>query len=259
MATFLFSEIIFGPVNSRRLGKSLGINLLPVSRKVCNFDCIYCECGLSNVVKHIPTDLPSPETVLQALELQLLQMKTNGNLPDTLTYAGNGEPTLHPGFLAIVEGTIALRQRLCPEVKIAVLSNATRLDNPMVRQALAQVDLNILKVDSAFETTRKLLNGSHQVTDNGTLIRQLQGFKSNLFVQTLFLKGQFRGLPVDNTTENEILAWMAMIDEIAPRGVMLYTIERDTPESGLLKVDSRVLSEISKRVSRPGREVLVSL
>lgn len=259
MATFLFSEIIFGPVNSRRLGKSLGINLLPVSRKVCNFDCIYCECGLSNVVKHTPADLPTIEMVLEALEQQLLRMKENGNLPDTITYAGNGEPTLHPDFQTIVEGTIVLRNRLCPEVKIAVLSNATRLDIPMVHQALAQVDLNILKVDSAFEKTRELLNGSHQVVNNSTLVRQLQGFRENLFVQTLFLKGQFRGTPVDNSTEDEITAWLAMLDEITPRGVMLYTIERDTPETGLQKIDPKVLEEISKRVARPGREVLVSL
>lgn len=259
METFLFSDIIFGPVRSRRLGSSLGINLLPVDAKVCNFDCIYCECGWSDFANPRLSGLPSATQVIEALRIRLTSMLANQSLPDTITYAGNGEPTLHPEFARIVDATIQLRNQLCPAVKVAVLSNATRIANPDIRQALTKTDLNILKIDSAIAATRRILNGTESVADNDTLLGNMKEMRANLYIQTMFLKGEFKGIPFDNTTETEVSAWLSLVDAIAPKGVMIYTIERATPADHMLKTEPSVLQSIADRVSQAGREVLISL
>ena len=140
MATFLFNEIIFGPVKSRRLGVSLGINLLPPDRKICNFNCIYCECGWTLKENKGDIRLPSREDVFRALELKLSSMKEKSQTPDVITFAGNGEPTLHPGFPDIIDDTISLRNKYFPEAEIAVLSNSTAIGNPRIREALMKID-----------------------------------------------------------------------------------------------------------------------
>ena len=259
MATFLFDEIIFGPVKSRRLGVSLGINLLPVNRKFCNFDCIYCECGWSADIEKVKSQLPSRGEVFTALGNKLSAMKEKGEKPDVITYAGNGEPTLHPEFHGIIDDSLALRDKYFPTARIAVLSNATTINRPDVKSALLKVDMNILKLDSAFGSTVKVHNQPNKHLDVGELINNLAGFGGNLIIQTLFLRGKFRDALIDNTTEEELSAWLKAIEKIRPSEVMIYTISRDTPVGGeLVKVPAAELAKIARRVEKLGIKTQVS-
>ena len=181
--TALYNDIIFGPVRSRRLGLSLGVNLLPVESKLCSFDCIYCECGW-NSDHPGPRRFNSREEVSRELERVLLQMAEAGELPDVITFAGNGEPTLHPEFDLIIDEVIALRDRLCPKAKVSVLSNATQLHRPRVCEALKRVENNILKLDSAFEKTVRLINlpqGNYSVE---RVVEQMASFEGRMILQT---------------------------------------------------------------------------
>jgi wyosine [tRNA(Phe)-imidazoG37] synthetase (radical SAM superfamily) len=258
MATFLFDQIIFGPVKSRRLGISLGVNLLPTDSKLCSFDCIYCECGWTPKKRERKAVLPTRAEVRQKMEEKLGEMVAGRELPDVITFAGNGEPTLHPEFEGIVGDTIELRNRLAPKARIAVLSNATRLHKPAVVRALMRVDDNIQKLDSAFEETVRLIDCPSPHFKLGAVIENLKRFNGKVIIQTLFLKGEFNGRVVDNTTEPEIAAWLKLLTEIRPSQVMIYTIDRDTPAAGLVKVGIEKLQEIAERVRRTGFEVQVS-
>ena len=200
MATFLFDKIVFGPVRSRRLGVSLGINLLPATRKVCNFNCIYCECGWTSNINIKKEPLPKRKEVYEALELKLTSMKQKHQHPDVITYAGNGEPTLHPEFSGIIDDSISLRDRYFPDAKIAVLSNSTNITKPEIRKALMKVDSNILKLDSAFDLTVKIHNQPRVNVKVDELIEDLKGFNSQLIIQTLFVRGKFQG-KVDHRSE----------------------------------------------------------
>jgi wyosine [tRNA(Phe)-imidazoG37] synthetase (radical SAM superfamily) len=259
MPTFLFDKIVFGPVKSRRLGISLGINLLPATRKICNFNCIYCECGwtMSSDIRNEP--LPSRREVYEALELKLSGMKQKKEKIDVITYAGNGEPTLHPEFPGIIDDSIVLRDKYFPEARIAVLSNSTSISRPEIREALLKVDSNILKLDSAFELTVKIHNQPRVNFKIGELIENLSLFKGKLIVQTLFVKGKFKNRIIDNTTPEEIEAWLEALKNIRPSEVMIYTISRDTPEEGKLeKVPLQELRKIARRVKELGIETQVS-
>lgn len=259
MPTFLFDEIIFGPVKSRRLGVSLGINLLPVNRKVCNFNCIYCECGWTNNNDVKGEKLPSRRAVYEALEAKLESMKEKGKAPDVITYAGNGEPTLHPDFPGIIDDSIELRDKYFPDARIAVLSNATAISRPAIRQALLKVDQNILKLDSAFDETGRIHNQPNMNIRVDELIKNLQQFNGRLIIQTLFLRGTFNGKKIDNTTPEEIGAWLRAIEKIKPEEVMIYTISRDTPEGGdLKKVPIADLRHIATLVNNLGIKTQVS-
>jgi wyosine [tRNA(Phe)-imidazoG37] synthetase (radical SAM superfamily) len=258
MATFLFDKIIFGPVTSRRLGVSLGVNLLPVDRKVCNFNCIYCECGWTRE-DHMKSPLPSREMVRNELRKKLTEMRDGGTLPDVITFAGNGEPTIHPEFSGIIDDTISLRDELCPSASVAVLSNATMINNSEVRSALMKTDRNILKLDSAVEETVRIHNQPGAGFSVAETIEQLKLFRGDVTIQTLFVKGEFEGNFIDNTTPREVAAWLTALREIAPREVMLYTIHRDTPEGGsLVKVPEEELNRIAKMVRRLGIKTEVS-
>jgi wyosine [tRNA(Phe)-imidazoG37] synthetase (radical SAM superfamily) len=259
MATFLFDEIIFGPVKSRRLGVSLGINLLPVNRKFCNFDCIYCECGWSADIEKVKSQLPTRGEVFKALDTKLSAMKESGEKPDVITYAGNGEPTLHPEFHGIIDDSLALRDKYFPAARIAVLSNATTINRPDVKSALLKVDMNILKLDSAFDSTVKVHNQPNKQLDVGELINNLAGFGGNLIIQTLFLRGKVREVLIDNTTEEELTAWLKALEKIKPSEVMIYTISRDTPIGAeLTKVSAGELAKIAARVEELGIKTQVS-
>ncbi len=259
MATFLFDKIVFGPVKSRRLGVSLGINLLPASRKVCNFDCIYCECGWTGNINIEKEPLPSRKEVYKALELKLSLMKQMQQEPDVITYAGNGEPTLHPEFPGIIDDSIQLRNKYFPNAKIAVLSNSTAISKPEIKKALLKVDSNILKLDSAFDLTVKIHNQPRVTVKVDELISNLQGLKGRLIVQTLFLRGKFNGKKIDNTTPQEIEAWLKAIEKIRPSEVMIYTISRDTPGGGeLSKVPLPELKRIASLVNDLGIRTQVS-
>ena len=193
MATFLFDRTIFGPVISRRLGESLGINLLPGNRKICNFNCIYCECGptYSNDISN--SEIPSRAEVRESLQSRLKDIKNNKTHIDTITYAGNGEPTLHPEFPEIVDDTIDLREKYLPDADIAVLSNSTHIDNEKIFNALKKVDLNILKLDSGYESTCKTINCPLYNFNLNKIIENLKKFNGNLIIQTLFFRGIYKG------------------------------------------------------------------
>lgn len=258
MATFLFDEIIFGPVRSRRLGISLGINLLPVNVKVCSFDCIYCECGFTPKKYHQKANLPSRAEVSQNLEQKLKGMLAENMLPDVITFAGNGEPTLHPEFAAIIDDTIKLRNILTPHARIAVLSNATMLHKPEVFNALLRVEENIQKIDSAFEKTITLIDCPRGNFNLKKVVNQLMQFNGRVIIQTLFLKGTFKGQPVDNTTREEVEAWLELIKKIRPAMVMIYTIARDTPVDTLEKILPETLNTIAKQVKDAGLKIQIS-
>lgn len=259
MATFLFDDIIFGPVKSRRLGVSLGINLLPTKRKICNFNCIYCECGWTRDIEKAISHLPSRDQVYKALELKLLEMTVTRKAPDVITYAGNGEPTLHPDFPGIIDDSISLRNKYFPKSKIAVLSNSTTIKDPLIKAALLKVDMNILKLDSAFESTLKIFNQPRIPVKIEELIENLVSFNGKVIIQTLFLRGLYNNIVIDNTTQQEIDAWLKAIKRINPSEVMIYTISRDTPEgSQLKKVPVRELRRIAELVESLGIKTQVS-
>ena len=255
--TALFEDIIFGPIRSRRLGLSLGINLLPTHSKLCNFDCIYCECGW-NADNAGSRRFNSREEVRERLEDVLTQMVTDATPPDVITFAGNGEPTMHPDFEAIIDDTIALRDRLCPSAKVSVLSNATMIGRESVRRALQRIDNNILKLDSAFDSTVRLVNnpcGSYSVAN---VVENLRRFDGNFILQTMFLRGEYNGSTVDNTTEEEVTAWLRIVEELHPQKVMVYSLDRDTPCKTLEKVSREELQAIAQRVEALGVECSVA-
>jgi wyosine [tRNA(Phe)-imidazoG37] synthetase (radical SAM superfamily) len=258
MATFLFDEIIFGPVKSRRLGISLGINLLPTDSKLCNFNCIYCECGWTPGAKELKIYYHPRKLVAEKLEDMLISMKEKNQLLDVITYAGNGEPTMHPEFEGIIEDTIRIRNIYFPKARIAVLSNATLLHKESVFRALNKVEDNILKLDSVFIETVELFNQPLGKYNIDKVVNHLKRFEGNLTVQTMFVKGYYKGQLVDNTTEKEVSAWIKTLHEIKPKQVMIYTIARDTPSPDLEKVSLADLNKIKERLEAEGFVVQVS-
>ena len=255
--TALFEDIIFGPIRSRRLGLSLGVNLLPTHSKLCNFDCIYCECGW-NADHATSRRFNSREQVLSRLEEVLSQMVADSTPPDVITFAGNGEPTMHPDFEAIIDDTIALRDRLCPSAKVSVLSNATMIGRESVRRALKRVDNNILKLDSAFDQTVQLVNNPCGNYSVATVVENLRKFDGEFILQTMFLRGEYNGQSVDNTTEREVKAWLHIVEELRPKKVMVYSLDRDTPCKTLTKVEREELQQIASRVEALGIECSVA-
>lgn len=254
----LFDKVIFGPIKSRRLGVSLGVNLLPPTAKVCNFNCIYCECGWNTRDRKPP--LNSREEVAEALRAKLTEMAAAGECPDVITFAGNGEPTIHPQFEAIIDDTLALRDELCPSARVSVLSNATMLHRPDVCRALAKVDNNILKLDSAFDATARIMNGPQQPDYSVERVAErIASFEGQAVVQTMFLRGEVNGVQIDNTTAEEVDAWVAMVERIRPRQVMIYTIDRATPAPDLHKVSREELTSIAARIEALGIPCSVSV
>ena len=252
MATFLFDDIIFGPVSSRRLGVSLGINLVPVNRKVCTFNCIYCECGWTSD-QHLPSDgYPSRELIADSLRKKLADLRSGGAMPDALTYAGNGEPTLHPEFYGILSDTVQIRDEYAPECQIAVLSNGSLAHLPKVREALVMADRNILKLDTGIEKTFRVLNQPPPGLKLEKIIDNLKLFKKNLIIQTLFIRGTHEGIEIDNTSQEEISALLELYWEISPDEVQVYTIARDTPISSLNKVPLSDLEDIAVKIEELG-------
>lgn len=256
MPTFLFDKIIFGPVHSRRLGLSLGINVMQPTSKHCNFDCIYCECGWNS-------DSPngvfnSLNAITTRLEAKLLEMSQQTQLPDVITFAGNGEPTMHPQFEQLIDRTIEIRNRLVPECKIAVLSNATMINRESVREALLKVDRNILKLDSVFDSTVMAINQPNILHPQSETVELMKQFGGNVIIQTMLVRGEYNGKIIDNTTPEEVDAWLEAIQVIAPSEVMLYSIDRDTPASGLQKVSRDTMLEIAARVGQLGIKASVA-
>lgn len=258
MQTVLFHSTIFGPIHSRRLGTSLGVNLSPNDGKICSFDCLYCEAGF-NAQGPGSTGFPRREEVSRQLEEKLRTMKDAGENLDVITFSGNGEPTLHPDFEGIIADTIALRDRYFPQVKISVLSNSTRLADESVCRALRRVDNNILKLDSAITHTMRLIDrpGSPAFTSEEAIDR-IAAFGPQCIVQTMILRGEHNGQTVDNTTPREIEALAEAYRRIGPKEVMLYSIDRRTPEQALRKVEREELESIAATLRERGIKVTVS-
>lgn len=258
MVTILFHDTIFGPIHSRRLGTSLGINLTPNDGKICSFDCLYCEAGY-NAQGPGTTGISPREEVRTKLEQKLAAMKANGDRLDVITFSGNGEPTLHPDFNGVVDDVIALRDCYYPQVKISVLSNSTMIDRPAVVEALKKVDNNILKLDSAIDRTMRLINrpvNSHfNVAD---LVERLKQFSGQCIIQTMMLRGEHNGERIDNTTDAEVEALLAAYLEIRPAEMMLYSLDRATPEKNLQKVPKEELETIAERFRAKGIKVQVN-
>ncbi len=255
MSTVIYPSPIYGPVHSRRLGLSLGINLMPADGKVCTFDCIYCECGY-NKDRRPTQSRPTRAEVAAALEKQLRLMHQQGQHPDVLTFAGNGEPTGHPDFPGIIDDTVRLRDALCPEAKISVLSNSTFIYKEAVRQALLKVDNNILKLDTVDSGYVSRVDRPQQpfyrIAD---IISQMKLFEGHVIIQTIFMKGFTEGATpqsVDNTGEDFVGPWLEAVKEIAPREVMIYTIDRETPDKNLRKATPAELNAIRDRVIAVG-------
>lgn len=247
MSTVLYPSPIFGPVHSRRLGVSLGINLLPEDGKICTFDCIYCECGFNG--DHRPhKSMPTKEMVREKLEITLQDMVATGQKPDVLTLAGNGEPTAHPHFPDIIDDTIALRDKYCPEAKVSVLSNATLIHKEDVFNALLKVDNNIQKLDTINTTYINMVDRPTGHYDVNDIIDYLRKFKGHVIIQTMFMKGILDGEDVSNLSDLFVLPWIEAVKSIAPQQVMIYTIDRETPTIGLLKATHEELDAIRDRV-----------
>lgn len=258
MQTVLFHDTIFGPIHSRRLGISLGVNLMPNDGKICSFDCVYCEAGY-NAQGQGTTGVPSRDQVRKQLRKKLAAMHEAGEALDVITFSGNGEPTLHPQFKQIVHDVINLRNHYFPEAKVSVLSNSTMAGKPSVIEALKMVDNNILKLDSAIAHTLRLINQpkSDNVQPDG-VITDLKAFGGKCIVQTMMLRGEHNGKHIDNTTDAEIDALIAAYLEIKPREVMLYSIDRKTPEENLEKVNADELQRIADRMRAAGITVQVN-
>ncbi len=249
----LFDSIIYGPIHSRRLGISLGVNLMPTTAKLCTFNCIYCECGWNQPVAHLI--LPKVEEVAQQMEQKLKEMQKKGIVPDVITFSGNGEPTLHPDFEQIMNDTIRLRNQYCPQAKVSVLSNSTQLFRDDVVRALWKVDNRILKLDSAIDSTMQAID--LPVNENLTVAdikERLKVFNGDFILQTCFL----RGPQVDNTTDEELEAWYEAVEELQPKQVMIYVIDRATPAEGLEKIAPKKMHAIAEELRTRGFNVSVS-
>jgi wyosine [tRNA(Phe)-imidazoG37] synthetase (radical SAM superfamily) len=258
MSTIIFPSPIFGPIHSRRLGVSLGINLLPPDGKLCSFDCIYCECGYNADFK-AKQPLPTREEVKNALESRLKDMQENGPKPDVFTFAGNGEPTLHPHFPEIINDTIELRDKYFPDAKVSVLSNSTLIFKENVRNALMLVDNNILKLDTIDMDYIKEVDRPMGKYEVNRIVDNMKKFDGHIIIQTMFMKGLSpNGVNVDNTSDEYVLPWLEVVKNINPEQVMIYTIDRETPDQRLLKATPEALDRIASLIKKEGLSVSVS-
>lgn len=251
----LFEDIIFGPIKSRRLGSSLGVNLLPSQKKLCNFNCVYCECGWNEDTKDIKDNIHSKEDIKQALETKLIEIKEK-NIPlDSITFSGNGEPTIHPDFSEIIDFVVDLRNQYAKDAKISVLTNATTLNRDDVFSALHKIDNPILKLDSG---TEKMFYAISKANPNQISFEKVKEklieFGNDAIVQTLLIRGENEGIKLDNTTEEEFEKWLEIVKKINPRQVMLYAIDRLTPESKLEKLTKQELEFFANKIREIGIE-----
>ena len=257
----LFDSIAYGPIHSRRLGTSLGMELMPLEHKLCTFNCVYCECGWNEPVSH--PKLPTRAEVKEALEKKLQEMVhgtcENGTYLDVITFSGNGEPTLHPDFLGIIEDTCALRDQYCPNAKVSVLSNATQLGRPDVVQALRRCDNRILKLDAATDNMMRRIDLPVSNELNvATIMKRLAQFNGDFTLQTCFLRGEHNGLAIDNTTPDELKAWYQAVDLLHPKQIMIYVIDRKTPEENLVKIPREQMETIAAPLRAKGYDVIIS-
>lgn len=249
----LREEVVFGPIKSRRLGWSLGINLLPTKGKICNFDCIYCECGW-NADGRDDTKLPSAAEVRSALETKLADILLEGTRVDSITFSGDGEPTLNPDFARIIDDTIALRDIYCPQAKVSVLTNATKLLSDSVFVALRKVDAPILKLDAPTDERARKINGALPSFKVDDVVKGMKRFEGDFILQTMFLKSD----DFDSLEPQMLAKWMDIVRELRPRLIMAYTIARPTPQSGLSAYSAAQIREALKPLEDEGFKIQVN-
>ena len=250
MQTVLFHSTIFGPIHSRRLGVSLGVNLMPNDGKICTFDCRYCEAGF-NAQGPGKTGMPTRDDVKRLLEEKLIEMSERGEQLDVITFSGNGEPTIHPDFPGVIDDTIRLRDKYYPKAGVSVLTNGTMINRPEVAAALNRIDNNCIKIDSAIPETVAALDRPTQSSYSveNVIARSAQMFASRCIVQTMMCRGE----DIDNTTPAEIDALCKAYQRISPREIQLYSIDRQTPDKTLQRVSAEELRDIGAEIhSRTG-------
>ncbi len=261
MTGFLFEQVIFGPIRSRRLGISLGVNLLPLNRKVCTFSCLYCECGWTDKEGDCEAmgrggegsrGYPGREVVCAELEKKFAAMVGKKAMLTNITFAGNGEPTLHPEFAGIIDDTLVLRDRYYPDARISVLSNATMAGKDEVKRALMKVDQNILKLDAGTDETFQMINNPGIRITLEDVLENLKKFEGQMIIQTLFVRGSYKGVAFDNTTDAEVDAWLKHIDMLHPQLVMIYPVARATPVEDVQIIPAERLQEIAAKVEALG-------
>ena len=248
----LREETVFGPIRSRRLGNSLGINLLPERGKICNFDCIYCECGWNRDGRG-DSNLPTAAKVRSALESKLRECAANGVPIDSITFSGDGEPTLNPEFPQIIDDTLELRDRYYPDAVVSVLSNATMIGRKEIYDALRKVDKPILKLDAPSDELVRIINhpqGDYHVED---VVRNLAAFDGDFILQTMFLRA-----PGFDTSSPEVLGpWMDIVRKLRPREIMVYTIDRPVPGEGLGKFSGEEMRSLVQPLIDEGFKIQI--
>lgn len=254
--SILFNDIVFGPIHSRRLGSSLGINLMPKFGKFCTFDCIYCECGWNKDGRN-DSHIPTYEEVDSALRTKFVKLAEEGTIIDTITFSGNGEPTVHPDFPRIIDTTIELRNRYFPKAAISVLSNATQIGKESIREALKKITNPILKIDSALEEYVRIIDNPYSGYSLEKTLGYLKEFDGNFILQTMFLKGEINGRTIDCTSKELTEPWIKMVLDLRPREVMMYTIDREPPASSLEKVTVEEMQSIASELVRNGIKVQI--
>jgi wyosine [tRNA(Phe)-imidazoG37] synthetase (radical SAM superfamily) len=253
---FLWNKIAFGPIHSRRLGSSLGINISPTTVKICSFDCIYCECGWTLEKQIDPNLFLSAEEICVAIEAKLCQCKETDTHIDSITFSGNGEPTLHPDFYQIIDTLIVLRDKYYPKTVITCLSNATQLANKEVLTALKKIDKPILKLDAVTEPFFQLINKPTITISIKEIIKQLQQLDGDFILQSLFFKGNIDGQFFDNASEPHLSLWIDIVKRLHPKKVMLYSLDRNTPAQGLEKIPIEQLQAIVEQLQKIGIEAV---
>ena len=247
-----FDDIVFGPIFSRRLGSSLGVNLLPSKGKLCNFDCVYCECGWNRDGVGDRT-FPSLNDIENALETKMSALAAEGGKVDSITFSGNGEPTMHPDFPEVIDITLRLRDRFFPDAKVSVLSNATLIGRKAVADALMRVDNPILKLDASTDDLVRKINkpvGTYRLDE---VVGNMKLFQGRFVLQTMFLKS-----PDFNTAEAEALVrWMDIVREVRPREIMVYTIDRETPDKSLEKYTVDEMRELVRPLIEEGYDIQI--
>lgn len=252
MSTFLWDSIAFGPIHSRRLGNSLGVNILPTDVKICSFNCLYCECGWTLEKSLTAREYYSVETVLQAIEHKLKTSLETNTPVDSITFSGNGEPTLHPQFDQIIDGLIPLRNRYYPQAVISCLSNATQLMRPEVCAALKCIENPLLKLDAGTQEMLDLINEPTIPINLQEVVAQLKSFQGNLIIQSMFLCGEKDGRSFDNSEDPNFSYWLDFVQSIRPKKVMIYSLDRETPAQKLHKFDKAKLETIAEKVRARG-------
>ena len=245
-------EIVFGPIHSRRLGSSLGINLLPEKGKICNFDCIYCERGWNKDGRG-DTALPTAAMLRDALQVKLQILKDEAVPIDSITFSGDGEPTINPDFPEIIDITLELRDMYYPEAVVSVLSNATMIGKKEVFEALRKVDNPILKLDAPTDELVSIINqpqGAYRVAD---VVENLKRFEGNFVLQTMFLKSD----RFDSSEPAQLAAWMDIVRVVRPREIMVYTIDRETPAEGLLKFTVEEMESLTRPLAEEGFNIQI--